>query len=113
MRNALTNSGERVRTTGEKRNLGHGYQNEVIYSDDSTGWEHVEDLEFITSVEFKDDNHTMAIVRGYDEEQSADSALEEFLSDQGNEYSSDLNGAEEEEDEQGNMVFYFRVSENS
>lgn len=112
MRNAFTNSGERVRTTGEKRNLGHGHQNEVIYSDDSTGWEHIEDLEFITSVEFKDDNHTMAIVRGYDEEQSAASALEEFLSDQGNEYSSDLNGAEEE-DEQGNTVFYFTVLDNS
>ena len=37
-------SGEKVSVTSESRNLGHGIQFKVIYSDLSSGWEHVEDL---------------------------------------------------------------------
>lgn len=36
---------ERVELTGGERDLGMGKQLEVIYTDGSTGWEHVEDLE--------------------------------------------------------------------
>jgi hypothetical protein len=39
-----TISGEKITLTGKTRNLGHGEQAEVIYSDGSTGWEHIEDL---------------------------------------------------------------------
>ena len=45
MKNAFTNSGERVELTSQFRNLGHGDQEKVIYSDGSEGWEHVEDLQ--------------------------------------------------------------------
>ena len=40
----FTQSGERVELTGNTRNQGHGEQVEVIYSDGSKGWEHLEDL---------------------------------------------------------------------
>lgn len=42
----LTTNGERVTVLDETRNLGHGEQVKVIYSDRSEGWEHIEDLEF-------------------------------------------------------------------
>jgi len=44
-REGFVNGGERVTITDEKRNIGHGEQVKVIYSDDSTGWHHVEDIE--------------------------------------------------------------------
>ena len=37
-------SGEAVQLTEETRDLGHGTQVKVIYSDGSEGWEHPEDL---------------------------------------------------------------------
>ena len=40
----FTTSGEKVELTGGSRDLGHGEQLEVIYSDKSKGWEHKEDL---------------------------------------------------------------------
>ena len=40
----LANDGERVALTDNTRNLGHGLQIEVIYSDNSKGWEHEDDL---------------------------------------------------------------------
>ena len=40
-----TQSGEKVTVTEETRDLGHGEQVRVIYSDGSEGWEHVEDLQ--------------------------------------------------------------------
>lgn len=39
-----TNSGEKVQVTNEKRDLGNGEQVKVIYSDNSEGFEHIEDL---------------------------------------------------------------------
>ena len=42
--NKFTASGEKVTLTGKSRDLGHGKQLEVIYSDDSQGWEHESDL---------------------------------------------------------------------
>ena len=44
MKKMLITNGEMVTVTDEKRNLGHGKQVKVVYSDGSTGWEHVEDL---------------------------------------------------------------------
>lgn len=41
----LTTNGEVVTLTSEKRDIGHGLQLEVIYSDGSKGWEHQEDLQ--------------------------------------------------------------------
>ncbi len=43
MKATLTN-GERVLLTDNTRNLGHGLQIEVLYSDGSKGWEHEDDL---------------------------------------------------------------------
>lgn len=40
----ITVNGEKVITTDETRNLGHGEQVRVIYSDGSGGWEHTKDL---------------------------------------------------------------------
>ena len=40
----FTTAGESVTTTERTRNLGHGEQIKVIYSDNSEGWEHKEDL---------------------------------------------------------------------
>ena len=40
----LATNGEMVTPTKETRDLGHGKQVKVVYSDGSTGWEHVEDL---------------------------------------------------------------------
>lgn len=40
-----TQSGERVLVTERRRNAGHGDQVEVVYSDGSTGWEHLKDLQ--------------------------------------------------------------------
>lgn len=37
-------SGEKVTITEETRDLGHGLQIKVIYSDGTHGWEHVQDL---------------------------------------------------------------------
>lgn len=45
MKTMYTNSGEKVQVTDEKRALGHGEQVKVIYSDNSEGWEHIEDLQ--------------------------------------------------------------------
>lgn len=45
MKTMYTNSGEKVQVTDETRNLGHGEQVKVIYSDNSEGWEHIEDLQ--------------------------------------------------------------------
>lgn len=39
-----TKHGEKVLVSNETRNLGHGQQVKVIYSDNTTGWEHVNDL---------------------------------------------------------------------
>ena len=44
MTTKFTQSGEKVQLTENTRNVGHGNQVEVIYSDGSTGWEHVADL---------------------------------------------------------------------
>lgn len=41
----LNTNGEKVTLTGNFRDLGHGRQLEVIYSDGSKGYEHYEDLE--------------------------------------------------------------------
>lgn len=40
----FTTTGEKITLTGETRNLGHGQQVQVICSDNSTGWEHIDDL---------------------------------------------------------------------
>lgn len=40
----FTTSGEKVTLTGNERDLGHGKQLEVVYSDGSKGWEHEQDL---------------------------------------------------------------------
>lgn len=40
----IAGNGESVMVLTQKRNLGHGEQVKVIYSDNSTGWEHPEDL---------------------------------------------------------------------
>ena len=44
MKTKFTTSGEKVTVTEETRNLGHGDQVKVIYSDNTTGWEHIADL---------------------------------------------------------------------
>jgi hypothetical protein len=44
MKTLLVTNGEMVETTNETRNLGHGKQIKVIYSDGSDGWEHIADL---------------------------------------------------------------------
>lgn len=44
MKTMYTNSGEKVQVTEDSRNLGHGKQVKVIYSDDSEGWEYLDDL---------------------------------------------------------------------
>lgn len=44
-RKLLITNGEMVTVTEEARNLGHGTQVRVIYSDNSIGWEHIEDLQ--------------------------------------------------------------------
>lgn len=49
----LLTNGEVVKLTGKTRNLGHGVQCEVIYQDESTGFEHEEDLETIIIDESK------------------------------------------------------------
>lgn len=41
----LNINGEKVTLTGNIRDLGHGKQLEVIYSDGSKGFEHYEDIE--------------------------------------------------------------------
>jgi hypothetical protein len=46
MKTATTQSGEKVKVTKKTRDLGHGKQAEVIYSDKSRGWEHIEDLNY-------------------------------------------------------------------
>ncbi len=40
----LVTNGEIVTVTENTRNLGYGEQVEVIYSDNSKGWEHIKDL---------------------------------------------------------------------
>lgn len=45
MRKSLTTNGEMVTETTETRNLGHGEQVKVIYSDNTQGWEHIENLQ--------------------------------------------------------------------
>jgi len=45
MKSMYTNSGEKVTVTEETRNFGHGIQSKVIYSDNSEGFEHIEDLQ--------------------------------------------------------------------
>jgi hypothetical protein len=42
----ILTGGEKVKTTGNSRDLGHGHQLEVIYSDESKGFVHWEDIEF-------------------------------------------------------------------
>ena len=44
LRATLAGNGERVTLTDNTRNLGHGWQIKVIYSDNSTGWEHESNL---------------------------------------------------------------------
>lgn len=44
MKKILASNGEVVTLTEEIRDLGHGEQIKVIYSDGSTGWEHPTDL---------------------------------------------------------------------
>lgn len=44
MKTKFTQSGEKVTLTNEVRELGHGKQVKVIYSDGSEGWEHLSDL---------------------------------------------------------------------
>jgi hypothetical protein len=44
MKKLLLSNGETVTVTENTRNLGHGEQVEVIYSDSTKGWEHIEDL---------------------------------------------------------------------
>jgi len=51
MKTAHIQSGEKVTVTEETRDIGHGLQVKVIYSDNSEGWEHVEDLELTTLAE--------------------------------------------------------------
>jgi hypothetical protein len=45
MKTMYTNSGEKVQVTKEIRDLGHGEQVKVIYSDNSEGFEYIEDLQ--------------------------------------------------------------------
>jgi hypothetical protein len=45
MKTMYTNSGEKVEVTEKTRDLGHGKQAYVIYSDGSEGWEHLENLQ--------------------------------------------------------------------
>jgi|AntDeeMinimDraft_5_1070356.scaffolds.fasta_scaffold11772_2 hypothetical protein len=45
METMYTNSGEKVEVTEQNRDLGHGKQVAVIYSDGSWGWEHIENLQ--------------------------------------------------------------------
>jgi hypothetical protein len=47
MKNAFTTSGEKVQVLENTRDLGHGEQVNVIYSDGSEGWEHIEDIEMV------------------------------------------------------------------
>lgn len=44
MKTMYISSGEKVQVTEETRDYGHGEQVKVIYSDNSEGWEHAEDL---------------------------------------------------------------------
>lgn len=44
MKALLITNGELVTVTEEKRDLGHGEQVKVIYSDGSEGWEFISDL---------------------------------------------------------------------
>lgn len=44
MKATLSGNGERVTLTENSRDLGHGKQIEVIYSDETKGWAHEEDL---------------------------------------------------------------------
>lgn len=44
MRTAYTTSGEKVSITENRRDIGHGIEVRVIYSDNSYGWEHESDL---------------------------------------------------------------------
>ncbi len=44
MKKMYVNSGEKVNVTKEVRDLGHGEQVKVIYSDGTVGWEHKKDL---------------------------------------------------------------------
>ena len=59
MKATLACNGERVTLTENSRDLGHGKQIEVIYSDETKGWAHEEDLidreeeEDLTEVEVK------------------------------------------------------------
>jgi len=41
---AYNRSGEKIRLTNERRDLGHGIQIKVIYFDGSIGWEHILDI---------------------------------------------------------------------
>lgn len=45
MKKLLTTNGEMVEVTNEKRDLGHGEEVRVIYSDGTEGWESVNDLQ--------------------------------------------------------------------
>lgn len=45
MKTMYTNSVEKVQVAEDTRNFGHGEQVRVIYSDESEGWEHVNDLQ--------------------------------------------------------------------
>ena len=62
MKATLAGNGERVTLTENTRDLGHGLQIEVIYQDNTKGWEHEEDLidrdedELTYDVYFNDDN---------------------------------------------------------
>ncbi len=59
MKATLAGNGEIVTLTDNSRNLGHGKQIEVIFSDGTKGWAHEEDLidreeeEDLTEVEVK------------------------------------------------------------
>ena len=44
MRATVASNGERVVLTDNTRDLGYGVQIEVIYQDETKGWEHDEDL---------------------------------------------------------------------
>lgn len=44
MKKLLTTNGEMVTVTNDTRDLGHGLQVKVIYSDGSEGWESPDDL---------------------------------------------------------------------
>lgn len=41
---AFLNTGEKVLPTIHERDLGHGKQIKVVYSDGSEGWEHIENF---------------------------------------------------------------------